>query len=197
MTYSVKEIFEEILKESLNPFLKKHGFKKRNLNFYQRRDDLVFVINFQKGKWNSHEAVDFFINCGIYSNVLAQTIGQKIFEFPPTHFCHFDRRIEAITGSNKCWFSILPETKIEVITGEVIEQLKLLVRYYGAIKTNDDFINLCIEENYLFNYDEMFKYLAINKDEKRIKIYRDRILSKLENDERLSYFETKINEIIV
>jgi Domain of unknown function (DUF4304) len=192
----VQNLFNQLIKESIQPLLKMHGFKKRNLNFYQRRDDLVFVINFQKGKWNSQESVDFFINCGIYSNVLAQTIGQKLFEFPPTHFCHFDKRIEAITGSKKCWFSILPETKIELITDEVIEQLQLLVRYYGAIKTNDDFINLCIEENYLFNYDEMFKYLVITKDAERIKKYRENILSILDNDERLSHFESVINEII-
>jgi hypothetical protein len=193
----VQNTFNQLIKESVHPFLKKHGFKKRNLNFYRRTDELVFVINFQKGKWNSHEAVDFFINCGIYSNVLAKTIGQEIIEFPPTHFCHFDKRIETITGNNRCWFSILPETDIGILTAEVIEQIRLLVAYYEAIKTNDDLIDVCIKRNYLQNYEEIFKYLSITKDEKRIKIYRDTILSKLENDERLSFFESKINEIIV
>jgi Domain of unknown function (DUF4304) len=191
----VQNTFNQLIKESVHPLLKKHGFKKRNLNFFKRTNDLVFVVNFQKGKWNSQNAVDFFINCGISGNVVSKIIGQQIIEFPPTYFCLFDKRIEEITGNNKCWFSILPDTEIEILTSEISEQLQLLVTFYEAIKTNDDLIDVCIERNYLQNYEEIFKYLAITKDEKRIEIYRNKILSKPENDERLSYFESKIQEI--
>jgi hypothetical protein len=50
MTYSLIEVFNEMVKEYLAPYFKSKGFKKQNLNFYKEENGLSFLINFQKNR---------------------------------------------------------------------------------------------------------------------------------------------------
>jgi Fe-S cluster biogenesis protein NfuA len=40
MAYSLLENFDDIIKQHIAPYLKKHGFKKQNLNFYKTEGDV-------------------------------------------------------------------------------------------------------------------------------------------------------------
>ncbi len=77
MTYSVKEIFEEILKESVTPFLKKYGFKKQNYNFRKTENGLTYIINFQSSGYNSVDYATYYINCGIFCAEFESIVGEE------------------------------------------------------------------------------------------------------------------------
>lgn len=198
MTYSLIEVFNEMVKEYLAPYFKSKGFKKQNLNFYKEQNGLTFLINFQKNSYNSVDYVAFFINCGIYSEKLMQAIGAEIVPKPKEFECLFRQRFEQITGCKKQEFELLSsdEKTIKGLANEVIAELEKVIVFYEKIKTHDDFIDLCIQRNFLHNHKIIFKYLAINHDSKRIKKYAQSISDILKTDDRLPLFREGINEIL-
>ncbi len=197
MTYSLIGIFDEMMKEHIAPFLKTQGFKKQNLNFYKTEGEVVFMFNFQKNSYNSADWVGFFINCGIYSNEVMHTIGAPILVKPKEYECLYNARINNLSGSENKEFELLSSAeshKIEV-ANMVISELEKALSFYKTIGSNDDLLDLCVQEGTYF-WQEFFRYLAIKKDVKRltqnVKNYADRF----EGDERRQWFEDEINRIL-
>jgi hypothetical protein len=107
MTYSLIALFDEIIKESIAPFLKKQGFRKQNLNFYKKESNVTFMFNFQKSTSNSVDFVRFYINCGIYSQDIIHTIGDPVLPNPKEYECLYNARIDRISGSNNKDFELV------------------------------------------------------------------------------------------
>lgn len=63
-----QEIFKQFM-EFMKPFMKSHGFSKKNNNFFKRHPQgNIGTINFQKDRWGS----EFTINVSTYSYALAE-----------------------------------------------------------------------------------------------------------------------------
>jgi Domain of unknown function (DUF4304) len=198
MTYSLIEVFNQMVKEYLAPYFKSKGFKKQNLNFYKEENGLTFLINFQKNSYNSVDYVRFYVNCGIYSEELMQKIGADVLPKPKEYECTFRQRFEQITGNKKQEFELLSsdEKTIRDLANEVIVELEKVLVFYQEIKTLDDFMDICIERNYLNEHIIIFKYLALNHDSKRINKYAQSISEILKDDNRLPFFQEGINDIL-
>jgi hypothetical protein len=97
MPYSVIEIFEEILKESVTPFLKKHGYKKQNFNFRKTKNGLTYLINFQSSGYNSVDYAAYYVNCGIFCNEFESIVSEEFIANPKEVDCLFRQRMEQIT----------------------------------------------------------------------------------------------------
>jgi hypothetical protein len=123
MTYSLIGIFDEMMKESISPYLKNQGFKKQNLNFYRQESDLKYLFNFQKNQYNSVDYVGFFINCGIYSEQIMSVIGEPVLLNPKEYECHFNNRINHLSGSENQQFDIYNSFEKEEMTKTVIGEL--------------------------------------------------------------------------
>jgi Domain of unknown function (DUF4304) len=193
----MQPIFDEIIKESVAPFLKLHGFKKRRLDFYKRENGLVFLINFQKASYNSWDDVMFFINCGIYSETFAEVTSREIIPFPKSYDCLFERRMEAITGLNKTYFRLQDAAQKILMTTEIVEHLEKVLVFYRPFSSLDSLIDHCIEHNGLHRHEKIFRYLSIQKDNTRIALYMDRFVSYLVDDEeRKAMFVERIKVIL-
>jgi hypothetical protein len=197
MTYSLIEVFNEMVKEYLAPYFKSKGFKKQNLNFYKVENGLTFMINFQKSTSNSIDYVRFYINCGIYSEQIIRTIGNDILPNPKYYDSLFNERFESITGSKKQEFEILSsdeKSKI-VLANEVVLELGKVIDFYYSIKSNDDLMDVCIKRGTFF-WRDLFTYLAIKKDIKRLENYVGNYGNIFKGDTRRQRFETEINIIL-
>jgi hypothetical protein len=198
MTYSLIAFFDEIIKESIAPFLKKQGFKKQNLNFYKKEGDVIFMFNFQKNTYNSVDWMGFFINCGIYSQEVAQTIGEPVLPNPKEYQCLYNARIDNISGSKNKDFELVSsdEKSKSDMAITIISELEAALNFYSTIKNHDDLVNLCVREGTYF-LDKLFLYLALKKDTIRIAQYAKFYGDIYKGDERQQWFEDEINKILL
>jgi Domain of unknown function (DUF4304) len=198
MTYSVKEIFEEILKESVNPFLKKHGYRRQAMNFRKNENGLTYIINFQSSGYNSVDYAAYYINCGIYSDEFENIIGEAFIANPKEVDCLFRERIERITESGKQQIEIVESSDIgkERITNQLLSELEKVIAFFDKTKKIDDLVSLCIERH-TFYYEKIFKYLCLKKDMIRLDIFFQKFGENFKDDERYLFFESRLNDILV
>jgi Domain of unknown function (DUF4304) len=198
MTYSVKEIFEEILKESVNPFLKKHGYKRQGMNFRKTENGLTYVLNFQSSGYNSVDYAAYYINCGIYCDEFENIVGEAFIANPKEVDCLFRERIEQITESGKQQIEVLESSDIgkEKVSNQLLSELEKVISFFEKIKTVDDLVTLCIE-NHTFYYEKIFKYLCLKKDLIQLDIFFQKFGEIFKDDERFIFFESRLNNILV
>jgi Domain of unknown function (DUF4304) len=131
MPYSVIEVFGEILKESVNPFLKKHGYKRQGMNFRKIENGLTYVLNFQSSGYNSVDYAAYYINCGIYCDEFERLVDEAILTNPKEVDCLFRERIERITESGKQQIEIIESSeagKIQV-ANQLLSELEKVVMH--------------------------------------------------------------------
>jgi hypothetical protein len=197
MTYNLIELFAEIIKESIAPFLKKNGFKKQHLNFYKTENGLVFLFNFQKSTYNSADYVQFFINCGINSTNFDEFIEVEVPINPKEYECLYNQRFENITGFEQPYFELLEssdESK-KRLTESVITELEKVITFYQNIKNIDDLVDLCIEKHTFF-YEKIFKYLCLKNDMVRLSAYFQAFGDGYKDDERYLFMQHRLNTIL-
>jgi hypothetical protein len=198
MTYSVKEIFEEILKVSVNPFLKKHGYKRQAMNFRKTENGLTYIINFQSSGYNSVDYAAYYINCGIYSDEFERLVGEVFIANPKEVDCLFRERIERFTESGKQQIEILESSEAGkvIIVKELLAELEKVISFFEKTKTIDNLVTLCIERH-TFYYEKMFKYLCLKKDMIQLEIFFQKFGEIFKDDERYIFFESRLNDILI
>jgi hypothetical protein len=197
MTYSVKEIFEEILKESITPLLKKEGFKKQHYNYRKTENGLIYLINFQSSGYNNVDYASYYINCGIYCNEFETLFGEKIITAPKEYDCLFNQRIEQITNWTKTNIEIVESSDEgkQRIADELVKELEKLILFFNTTKTIEDLTKLCLEKGTFFN-DKLMSYFCIKKDIKSIETMFDRYAEIFKDDDRYLFFESQLNDIL-
>ncbi|MEY4903781.1 MAG: hypothetical protein RLZZ292_1596 [Bacteroidota bacterium] len=198
MTYSLIEVFGEMVKEYLAPFLKSKGFKKQNLYFYKEENGLTFLIHFQKNAYNSADYVAFFINCGIYCADFEALVGEEILPKPKEYNCLFNQRFENITGFGKKEFELLESSDEgkKQLAENVIAELEKVIAFYQNIKNVDDLVDLSIEHGSYF-YEKVFQYLCLKNDTERLDAYFQSFGEAFKDDERYLFFQHRLNTILI
>lgn len=69
----LKHEFKLIMKDTIAPLFKEHGFKKRGSNFAKYLPDFAWTVSVQSYRGNTVEVVEFTINTGIYTEKLFGT----------------------------------------------------------------------------------------------------------------------------
>ncbi|WP_413775792.1 DUF4304 domain-containing protein [Paenibacillus sp. LS1] len=68
----MQELFKKIIHTDVKPLFAKHGYSKKNLNFYKADGNLTYKFNIQRAKVNTSSQVQFYVNCGVHSTELAE-----------------------------------------------------------------------------------------------------------------------------
>jgi hypothetical protein len=197
MTYSLIEVFNEMVKEYLAPYFKSKGFKKQNLNFYKNENRLTYLINFQKSTSNSIDYVRFYINCSIYSAEIINTIGEDVLPNPKHYDCLFNERFERITSFPKQEFELLESSEAgkKQLAETVITELDKVLTFFEPIKSVDDLVTLCINRGSYF-YEEIFKYLCVKNDLVQLDAYFQEFGNTFKDDDRYLFFQSRLNDIL-
>jgi hypothetical protein len=197
MTYSVKEIFEEILKESITPLLKKDGFKKQHYNYRKTENGLTYLINFQSSGYNNVDYASYYINCGIYCNAFEKLVGEKDIASPKEYDCLFNQRLEQITNWNKTNIEIIESSDEgkKRIADELVKELGKLILFFNTIISLEELTKLCLEKGTFFN-DKLLSYFCIKKDLESIETLFDRFTEIFKDDDRYIFFESRLNDTL-
>jgi hypothetical protein len=197
MTYSLIEVFNEMVKEYLAPYFKSKGFKKQNLNFYKQENGLTFLINFQKNVYNSVDYVSFYINCGIHCAEFEALVGGEVLPNPKEYECIFGLRFEKITGSDTREFELLESSDAgkKRLAASVIAEMDKVLAFYQNIQSMDDLVNQCMVKGANF-YEKIYQYLCIKKDMVRLASYFQAFGEGYKDDERYLFMQVRLNRIL-
>ena len=191
----MKEKFDELI-ALLKPLFKDNGFSKSALNFYKNTPNFICVINFQKSSGNSSERTRFYINCGIYAPFIEATLGKEVLSKPKEYECHFRARAHEITLTATTHYEIEPDSDMAKIYENVANDLGFVFKFLGQNNSEENLIELMLEQNGLAVINQLYEYLLI-EDKKEILISHAKMLyTKHDSEARWGKFENQINELL-
>ena len=106
---NLKSDFDIILKGTIVPFFKKHGFKRKAQNFFRQTNDIAQCFNVQRSQWNSyHDDMSFTFNLGFYNQNIRNISWDKDdkIEFPKTTDCFIQDRLGTYSHKRDHWYVI-------------------------------------------------------------------------------------------
>jgi Domain of unknown function (DUF4304) len=174
------EILKNILKNHLSPFLRSHGFKRRGNRFYRKDGDFTITFALAVDREYTETGAFFFFLCGVYSDQLAQLLGEEIKQYPDGYDHIFNHSILEINGEKEKEFHANRNGENDETVQQIKEYLQKTLDFVIKFKTLDDLMDYCLEHNQLVHHQEIMRYLAIVKDETRQKAYLVRIKEKLQ-----------------
>jgi Mg2+ and Co2+ transporter CorA len=190
------EILKNILKNHLSPFLRSHGFKRRGNRFYRKNGDFTITFALAVDREYTDSGAFFFFLCGVYSDQLAQLLGEEIKQFPDGYDHIFNHSILEINGEKEEEFHANKNGENDETVQKIKEYLQKTLDFVAKLKTLDDLMDYCLENNQLVHHQEIMRYLAIVKDETRQKAYLVTIKEKLHQnaDRAYSFYAAKMEE---
>ncbi|MHC8947995.1 DUF4304 domain-containing protein [Sphingobacterium hungaricum] len=192
----MKEKFNQLIGETVNPLLKANGFSKKGLNFYRKSDELIFLFNFQKSQGNTSEQTKFYINCGIHSIKIDKEIGKTALIEPKEYECYFRRRISSITNSINDGYLINQEADLSKVSLIISNDLKTVISFFDKIQSTHDLTDLMISKNGLNNYRQLFEYLLLTESNEDLKLFVNQLHKTFGKDKRWRIFESNMNELL-
>lgn len=192
----MKGPFDKIISESVKPFLKNNGFKKKGLNFYKSLEPLIFLINFQKSYGNSSEETRFYINCSIHSSEIDDIQGKPKLVEPKEYETFYRNRISEITDTQRLYYVLNKDTDLEKLNAEILSDLKIAITFFDPIRSTNDLINLMLEQKGLNKYEELVTYMLVKGRESDMVEYINNLYRKHGSEDRWKLFENKINTIL-
>lgn len=191
----LQQIFNDLMKQDVKPFLSKQGFAKKSLNFYKSSESLVYMFNFQKSSGNSTDHVMFYVNCGIYSAELAQIQSREFVTAPHEAECHFRSRLGEITESVPDRFSITPDTNMEELRKTLLDGLEEAIHFYGMMTSARSIVDYYTSGPYLHLGEESFHLLLQSNDIAAATHYLKALQEKHGTENRWTIFENKYKVI--
>src|SRR5690349_2004308 len=93
---SAREATQEIVKVSLAPMFRRHGFRKTGLSFSRRLGTVEHHFNLQLSQWNHGPTGQFYLNAGVMFDDLKLLAGKVIPRPARWSDCEFMVRLEEI-----------------------------------------------------------------------------------------------------
>ena len=191
----MKEKFDELI-ALLKPLFKDNGFSKSALNFYKNTPNFTCVVNFQKSNGNGSECTRFYINCGIYAPFIEATLGKEALSKPKEYECHFRARVHEITRTSASHYELEPDSDMAKIYENVANDLGFVFKFFEQNSSEENLIELMLEENGLAAINQLYEYLLI-KDKSEILIsHAKRLFAKHGSEARWGKFQNQINELL-
>ncbi|RAT94087.1 DUF4304 domain-containing protein [Brevibacillus sp. Leaf182] len=192
----MQQLFTNMIKQDVKPFLSNHGFAKKSLNFTKRTENsLIYMFNFQKSAGNAADHVMFYVNCGIYSAELAQIQSREILTAPQEAECHFRARIGEIVESVPDRFSITRDTNMDDVRKTLLSGLEEVIHFYDTMTSARSIVDYYTTGPFLHLSEESFHLLLQSNDVVAAKHYWKALQEKYGTEKRWTIFENKYKDI--
>lgn len=191
----LQQLFNEMIKQDVKPFLAQHGFVKKSLNFYKITDNLIYMLNFQKSAGNSADHLMFYVNCGIYSAELAQIQAKDVLTEPKEADCHFRARIREIAEVAPDRFAITADTKMDDVRKTLLSGLQQVVQFYRTMTSARSIVDYYTSGPFLHLGEESFHLLLQTNDVAAAKQYLQALQEKHGAEQRWTIFEKQYEAI--
>lgn len=117
----LKNRVSHIMKESLTPLLKQHGFRKHGNVYIREVEPMVqHLVDIQFSRWNDAREVNFTLNCGIYVRGVTSTFMNVPERARPTlGYCCISARVGTLRQPHMDdWWKVLvddePERDVQI-----------------------------------------------------------------------------------
>lgn len=191
----LQQLFNEMIKQDVKPFLAQHGFVKKSLNFCKITDNLIYMLNFQKSAGNSADHLMFYVNCGIYSAELAQIQAKDVLTEPKEADCHFRARIREIAEVAPDRFAITADTKMDDVRKTLLSGLQQVVQFYRTMTSARSIVDYYTSGPFLHLGEESFHLLLQTNDVAAAKQYLQALQEKHGAEQRWTIFEKQYEAI--
>ncbi|RAV20738.1 DUF4304 domain-containing protein [Paenibacillus contaminans] len=191
----LQQRFNDMMKQDVKPFLAKHGFAKKSLNFSKISESLIYMFNFQKSSGNSADNVMFYVNCGIYSAELAQIQSKEILTAPQEAECHFRARMREIVESAPDRFAITADTNMNDLRNTLLSGLEEVIHFYDTMTSARSIVDYYTSGPFLHLGEESFQLLLQSNDVGAAKHYLKALHEKHGTEQRWTIFENKYKAI--
>lgn len=191
----LQQLFNDMIKQDVKPFLSKRGFAKKSLNFHKTTENLIYMFNFQKSSGNSADNVMFYVNCGIYAGELAQIQSREVLTAPQEAECHFRARIGEIAESAPDRFSITPDTNMDELRKTLLGGLEEVIHFYDTKTSARSLVDYYTSGPFLHLGEESFHLLLQSNDVAAAKHYLKALQEKYGTEHRWTIFEYKYEAI--
>jgi hypothetical protein len=175
----MEEILNELINIHIAPFLKSQGFKKQKHYFHKTGSDFTFSINFPVDREYTENGAFIWMICGIYSAEFERMMGREINVKPKGYDNIFSHSFNTITGANGDRFLIEKTSNLDILGKEITAILEKVIVFFLTITSFEVLMNHCLEHNYLVHHEDLFRYLAMIKDEEKSAKYLAKIKEKL------------------
>lgn len=191
----LQQLFNDMIKQDVKPFLSNRGFAKKGLNFNKKTESLIYMFTFQKSAGNAADKVMFYVNCGIYAAELAQIQSKAILTAPQEADCHFRARIEEIVESVPDRFSITPDTNMDDVRKTLLSGLEEVIHFYDTMTSARSIVDYYTSGPFLHLSEESFHFLLQSNDVVAAKHYWKALQEKYGTEKRWTIFENKYTAI--
>ncbi|GED56675.1 DUF4304 domain-containing protein [Brevibacillus formosus] len=191
----LQQLFTEMIKQDVKPFLSNRGFAKKGLNFTKKTESLIYMFNFQKSAGNAADHVMFYVNCGIYAVELAQIQSRAILTAPQEAECHFRARMGEIVESVPDRFSITPDTNMDDVRETLLNGLEEVIHFYDTMTSARSIVDYYTSGPFLHLGEESFHLLLQSNDVVEAKHYLKALQEKYGTEKRWTIFENKYKAI--
>jgi len=189
------QLFNDLIKQDVKPFLYKYGFAKKSMNFSKPAEGLLYMFNFQKSAGNSADNVMFYVNCGIYAAELARIQSKEVLIAPQETDCHFRERMEEIVESVPNRFSITPDTNMDDLRATLLSGLEEVIHFYGTMNSARSIVDYYASGPFLHLGEESFHLLLQSNDMAAAKQYLKALREKYGAENRWTIFDNKYRAI--
>lgn len=191
----LQQLFNDLIKQDVKPFLSRSGFAKKGLNFSKATENVIYIFNFQKSSGNSADTVMFYVNCGIYSAELARIQSKEILTEPKEVECHFRARIGELVESAPDRFAITPETDMNNLRATLLHGLEEAIDFYSTMTSARAIVDYYISGPFLHLGEESFHLLLQSNDTPAAKRYLQALQEKHGAENRWTIFVNKYRAI--
>ncbi|MBT2289031.1 DUF4304 domain-containing protein [Paenibacillus albidus] len=191
----MQELFKRIITKDVKPFFSKHGYLKKDLNFYKPDDTLVYKFNIQKSKANTWNHVLFYINCSIHSTELALLQSTPPSAPPLEAKSHFTTRIEQISPSAPDRYSLTPDIDPDKFSDALLLHLQEALTFMHSMTSARAIVDYYMERTALHLSEETFRFLLLAGDTDAAGQYLKQLQLKYGAEKRWAIFEKKYKAI--
>jgi hypothetical protein len=170
---------KEVIKTHIQPVLKEMGFKKKANYFYKKKGDFIYTIYVPIDREYTENGAYFTVQFGIYSEALEIMLGREIKAFPKGY--DFILNQNALTLCHRQYDRYLLEntTNLDDFGKKMQDDILQILVFFNHTTALETFIDYCLKHNYLVHYEDLMRYLAIKKDDKKTAKYLAKIKEKL------------------
>ncbi|WP_342572302.1 DUF4304 domain-containing protein [Paenibacillus sp. FSL R5-0749] len=187
----MQELFKKIINTDVKPLFAKHGYSKKDLNFYKEDDNLIYKFNVQKSKYNSSRHVQFYINCSVHSTELAELQSVALSGAILENKSHFTCRIEEIVPSAPDHYSLTPDVDQDALSKELVSHLEEGISFLHSLTGARDIVHYYMAKTALHLSEETFRFLLQAGDTEEAKYYLQQLHAKYGAEKLWTIFEKK------
>jgi Domain of unknown function (DUF4304) len=170
---------KEVIKNDIQPVLKEMGFSKKANYFYKKKDGFVYAIWISIDREYTDDGAYFTMQFGIYSEALEVMLGREVKAFPKGYDFILNENVLTLCHRQYERYLLENTTDLNVFVANMLDDMLQVLVFFNHTTTLKSVINYCLEHNDLVHHEDLMRYLAIIKEDKKMKKYLSKIKEKL------------------